>query len=78
MKILSDYFLIMRCGVDLMGDCAEWRSVKLYIGLFRNYWRFHLPIDEITSKGSSCSLLRQDQYLPIHTCPLVDGGVFYT
>ena len=34
----------------------QWRSVKPYIGLFHNYWRFHPPIDEITSKGSSCSL----------------------
>ena len=41
---------------EKIGDCPEWRSVKPYIGLFRNYWRFHAPIDEITSKGSSCSL----------------------
>ena len=63
--------------MDFIGDCPEWCSVKPYIGLFRNYWRFHTPIDEITSKGSFCSLLRQERYLPIHTRPLVGEGVFY-
>ena len=51
--------------------------IKPYIGLFHNYWRFHAPIDEITSKGSSCSLLRQEQDLRIHMRPLVDAGGFY-
>jgi len=47
-------------------DSHEWWSVKADVGLFRNYWRLHVPIDEITSKGSSCFVLRQEQYIPIH------------
>jgi len=58
-------------------DSQEWRDFKLYVGLFYNYWRFQAPTDEITSKCSYCSLLRQERSLPIHTCPLVDSGVFY-
>ena len=42
------------------------------------FWRFHTPIDEITCKGSSCSLLRQEQYFAFRTCSLVDGGIFYS
>ncbi len=67
----------MRHGVNLIGGCPEWRDFKPYFGLFRNYWRFQAQIDEITSKGSSCSLLRQEQDLRIHTRPLVDAGSFY-
>jgi hypothetical protein len=44
--------------VERIRKCTvhEWRFLKPYIGLFRNYWRFWVPINEITSKGSSCSL----------------------
>ncbi len=60
-----------------IGDCPEWRSVKPYIGLFRNYWRFHAPIDEITLKSFIVLFLRQERYFPILTRPLVDTGDFY-
>jgi len=58
--------------------CTEWRSVKPFFGLFRKYWRFRMSIVKITVKGSSCSIFRQEQYLPIRTCPLVDAEVFYS
>jgi len=35
-------------------------------------------IVENTFKGSSCSLLRQEQRSAIRMCPLVDAGVFYS
>ena len=55
------------------GVRTEWRLLKPYIGLFRNYWRFHVPIDEITSKGSSCSLFStravcSNSYVPSCRC----------
>ena len=38
--------------VEFIRYSNEWRSIKPYVGLFRNYWRFQGPIAEIASIGS--------------------------
>ncbi len=44
------------CQNKQTGCFSEWWCLKPYFGLFHNYCSIRAPIDEITSKGSSCSL----------------------
>jgi len=72
-SLLWTVTVFVYCPQPLIGGCPEWRSVKPNIILFHNYWRFHPPIDEITSKGSSCSLFATraesyNSYVPSCRC----------
>jgi hypothetical protein len=63
---------------ELKDYCTNSGSLSLISVFFVIIVGFLTPIDEITSKYSSCSPLWQEQYLPIQTRPLVDAVVFYS
>ncbi len=59
-------------------DSHEWRFLKPYIGLFRNYWRFHAPIDEIPLNTVVASFNDKRACHFLHTLFVIKAGVFYS
>lgn len=47
-----------------LGHSHEWRVLKSYISLFRNFWRFHSPTDKLTPKQTCLGQRRTDLESP--------------
>ncbi len=66
---------ILPLVVTAIRDSHEWRSLKPYIGLFRNYWRFHAPIDEIPLNTVVVSFNDKRACHFLHTLFVIKVGV---
>ena len=76
--ILNEGWLKTMNEIELrrkIGDCPEWRCLKPYIGLFRNYWRFHAPIDEIPLNTVVASFNDKRACHFLHTLFVIKAGV---